>query len=208
MKKCFPEGARPVVATGVVDPAAPSWEEGDEAVWHVKYKDGDEGRHIFHAETTDRLLVFGSNGRFYTLSVSNLPGGRGMGEPVRLMVDLPNETEVIAMFPWREGRKYLVASKAGNGFIVDAADILAQTKTGKQVLNGVRIPLADFGGVDLTSIASVSLGFGGVTSPTGSVQLNDVVLQEPADPTPTRGLPDRTPAPPPALRLTRRRPES
>src|SRR6056297_2544957 len=59
----------------------------------LKFKDGDEGRFIFHAETTDRLLVFGSNGRFYTLSAANLPGGRGMGEPLRLMVDLPNEAE-------------------------------------------------------------------------------------------------------------------
>ena len=61
--------------------------------------------HIFHAETTDRLLVFGSNGRFYTLSASNLPGGRGMGEPVRLMVDLPNEAEIVALFIHRPGQK-------------------------------------------------------------------------------------------------------
>src|SRR6056297_901838 len=59
----------------------------------LKFKDGDEGRFVFHAETTDRLLVFGTNGRFYTLSAANLPGGRGMGEPLRLMVDLPNEAE-------------------------------------------------------------------------------------------------------------------
>ena len=56
-----------------------------------KYKDGDEGRFLMHAETTDKLLVFGNNGRFYTIAAANLPGGRGMGEPVRLMVDLPNE---------------------------------------------------------------------------------------------------------------------
>jgi topoisomerase-4 subunit A len=53
------------------------------------------GRFVFHAETTDKLLLFGSNGRFYTLSAANLPGGRGMGEPVRLMVDLPNEAEIV-----------------------------------------------------------------------------------------------------------------
>ncbi|MDJ0823461.1 MAG: DNA topoisomerase IV subunit A, partial [Paracoccaceae bacterium] len=61
----------------------------------LKFKDGDGPRFIFHAETTDRLLVFGSNGRFYTLSAANLPGGRGMGEPLRLMVDLPNEAEIV-----------------------------------------------------------------------------------------------------------------
>ncbi|MDX1782427.1 MAG: DNA topoisomerase IV subunit A, partial [Thalassovita sp.] len=64
----------------------------------LKFKDGDGPRFIFHAETTDKLLVFASNGRFYTLQASNLPGGRGMGEPLRLMVDLPNEAEIIDLF--------------------------------------------------------------------------------------------------------------
>ena len=102
----------------------------------VKYKDGDGPAFALHAETTDKLMIFASNGRFYTLPANNLPGGRGMGEPLRLMVDLPNEAEVITVFPWREGVKYLVASKAGDGFIVATADIQAQTKSGKQVLNG------------------------------------------------------------------------
>ncbi|MDO5633093.1 MAG: DNA topoisomerase IV subunit A [Paracoccus sp. (in: a-proteobacteria)] len=102
----------------------------------VKFRDGDGPLLALHAETTDKLMLFASNGRFYTLPAHNLPGGRGLGEPLRLMIDLPNEAEVIALFPWREGEKYLVASKAGDGFVVGAADILAQTKTGKQVLNG------------------------------------------------------------------------
>ncbi|MBU2956511.1 DNA topoisomerase IV subunit A [Paracoccus sp. 1_MG-2023] len=102
----------------------------------VKFKDGDGPGFALHAETTDKLMVFASNGRFYTLPANNLPGGRGMGEPLRLMVDLPNEAEVIAIFPWREGVKYLVASKAADGFVVNSSDILAQTKSGKQVLNG------------------------------------------------------------------------
>ncbi|GGF81731.1 DNA topoisomerase 4 subunit A [Paracoccus acridae] len=101
-----------------------------------KFKDGDGPGLAIHAETTDKLMIFASNGRFYTLPANSLPGGRGMGEPLRLMFDLPNEAEVIAMFPWREDQKYLVASKSGDGFIVAAGDILAQTKTGKQVLNG------------------------------------------------------------------------
>nr|WP_111299721.1 DNA topoisomerase IV subunit A [Paracoccus saliphilus] len=102
----------------------------------LKFKDGDGPGLALHAETTDKLMIFASNGRFYTLPANTLPGGRGMGEPLRLMIDLPNEAEVIAMFPWRAGVRYLVASKAGDGFIVGAADILAQTKSGKQVLNG------------------------------------------------------------------------
>jgi len=101
----------------------------------LKYKDGDGSRFIFHAETTDRLLVFGSNGRFYTISASTLPGGRGMGEPLRLMVDLPNEAEIISFFIHQPDRKLLVASTAGDGFVVPESDVIAQTRTGKQVLN-------------------------------------------------------------------------
>ena len=101
----------------------------------LKFKDGDGPRFIFHAETTDKLLLMGANGRFYTLGCSTLPGGRGMGEPVRLIVDLPNEAEMVAMFLHKPGRKLLVASSAGDGFVVAEDDVIAQTRTGKQVLN-------------------------------------------------------------------------
>jgi topoisomerase-4 subunit A len=101
----------------------------------LKFKDGDGPRFIFHAETTDKILVFASTGRFYTVQANNLPGGRGMGEPLRLMVDLPNEAEIIDLFIFRPGQKLLVASSEGNGFMVTADDVLAQTRTGKQVLN-------------------------------------------------------------------------
>ncbi len=101
----------------------------------LKFKDGDGPRFIFHAETTDRLLVFGTNGRFYTVSASSLPGGRGMGEPLRLMVDLPNEAEIVDIFTHQADRKLIVASTAGDGFVVNESDVIAQTRTGKQVLN-------------------------------------------------------------------------
>mgnify|MGYP000550184380 FL=1 len=101
----------------------------------LKFKDGDAPRFIFHAETTDRLLVFGDNGRFYTVSAANLPGGRGMGEPLRLMIDLPNESEIVDILVHKPGEKLIVASAEGNGFIVPEDDVLAQTRTGKQVLN-------------------------------------------------------------------------
>ncbi len=107
----------------------------------LKFKDGDGPRHVFHAETTDRLLVFGSNGRFYTLSAANLPGGRGMGEPVRLMVDLPNESAIVALRIHRPGGQLLVASSAGDGFVVPEDEVVAQTRAGKQVLN-VKAPVA------------------------------------------------------------------
>ena len=101
----------------------------------LKYKDGDEKRFVFHAETTDKLLMFGGNGRFYTMSCSELPGGRGMGEPIRLIVDLPNDANMIDLFIHQPDRKLLLASSAGDGFVVEENDIVAQTRTGKQALN-------------------------------------------------------------------------
>ena len=101
----------------------------------LKYKDGDEAQFVFHAETTDKIIVFGTNGRFYTLIADNLPGGRGMGEPLRLMIDLPNEVGIVDLFIHDPLGKRLVASMAGDGFIVPEAEIVAQTRTGRQVLN-------------------------------------------------------------------------
>jgi len=99
-----------------------------------KYKDGDAPRFVVTAETTDRLIVFGSNGRFYTIGVDRLPGGRGHGEPLRLMIDLPNEHDIVAMFPYRPGMELLVAANDGRGFVVDGEEAVAQTRAGKQVL--------------------------------------------------------------------------
>ena len=101
----------------------------------LKFKDGDGPRFTFHAETTDKILAFGANGRFYTLAASNLPGGRGMGEPVRLMVDLPNEVEIVTLLIHKPGSKLIVASTAGDGFILPEDEIVAQTRSGKQALN-------------------------------------------------------------------------
>lgn len=101
----------------------------------LKYKDGDRGRFVFHAETTDKILVFATNGRFYTLAGDRLPGGRGHGEPVRLIVDLPNDQDIVALFVHRPGAKVLVASSDGRGFVVTEDDVIAQTKNGKQALN-------------------------------------------------------------------------
>jgi topoisomerase IV subunit A len=105
------------------------------AVADQRYKEGDGPRFVVPAETTDRLMIFGSNGRFYTLGVDRLPSGRGQGEPLRLMIDLANEHEIVAMFPYRLGMKILVASGDGRGFIVDGEEVLAQTRAGKQVLS-------------------------------------------------------------------------
>ncbi len=101
----------------------------------IKYKDGDAGRFIIEAQTTDKLLVFGTNGRFYTLGCDKLPPGRGFGEPLRLMIELPNDADITSLQVYRPGIKMLVASDDGRGFIVKADDVVAQTRQGKQVLN-------------------------------------------------------------------------
>jgi len=101
----------------------------------LKFKDGDGPAIIFHAQTTDKLLALGSNGRFYTLLASNLPGGRGMGEPIRLMVDIPDEAKIVNIMPFIPNQRLLLASSAGDGFIVRHDDVIAQTKNGKQILN-------------------------------------------------------------------------
>lgn len=107
----------------------------------VKFKDGDGMAFALHAETTDRIVLMGSNGRAWTLLGANLPGGRGMGEPVRLMLEMPNEVEVSHVLVPKPGEKYLLASSEGDGFIAPAEELIASTRTGKQVLNmsdGVR----------------------------------------------------------------------
>jgi len=101
----------------------------------IKYKEGDEERFVFEAETTDKILLFATNGRFYTLGVDKLPGGRGFGEPVRLMLDLPGESEIIGLVKYEPEQKFIIASNDGHGFVVKSEDVLAQTKNGKQILN-------------------------------------------------------------------------
>ena len=101
----------------------------------VKYKDGDKGRFWLPAETTDKLVIFATNGRFYTLACDKLPGGRGHGEPVRLMLDLGNDQEIVAMFVHDAERQLLLATSDGHGFVTTEAQVVAQTRAGRQVLN-------------------------------------------------------------------------
>jgi topoisomerase IV subunit A len=106
-----------------------------DAAAELKYKEGDEARLVVHAETTDKILVFGTNGRFYTLSPDKLPSARGHGEPIRLMIDLGNEQDIVALKVQKPGAKLVVASSLGYGFVVAEDDVVAQTRAGKQVLN-------------------------------------------------------------------------
>ena len=101
----------------------------------IAFKADDGPKFSFPAETTSKCLVFATNGRFYTLDAAKLPGGRGHGEPIRLFADMEQEADLIAVFPHQGGRKFLVASAQGRGFVVPEDECLGNTRKGKQVLN-------------------------------------------------------------------------
>jgi topoisomerase-4 subunit A len=102
----------------------------------LKFKEGDHAQHIVQCETTDKLLLFASDGRAFTLDAHKLPGGRGHGEPIRLQVDMGDIDEAVALFVYEEGAKRLVASHEGYGFIAPESEMLATKRSGKQILNG------------------------------------------------------------------------
>lgn len=101
----------------------------------LKHKEGDEEQFHLMGQTTDKLLLFASNGKFYTLPCDKIPKGKGFGEPVRLMIDLENDADIIDMQIYAPDVSLLIASDAGKGFIVEAGEVMAQTRSGKQVLN-------------------------------------------------------------------------
>ncbi|MDX3901187.1 MAG: DNA topoisomerase IV subunit A [Sphingobium sp.] len=101
----------------------------------LKFKEGDGPMFAFHAHTTDKLLMATSTGRIYTLGADKLPGGRGFGDPVRLMVDMDNDARIVALMPARAGDRLLLAASDGRGFIASVTDIMAETRKGKQVVN-------------------------------------------------------------------------
>ncbi len=101
----------------------------------VAFKADDALKFAFLAETTSKCLIFASNGRFYTIEAGKLPGGRGHGEPVRLLIDLEQDGDLVSVMPYAGGHKFLVAGRQGNGFVVSEDECLANTRKGKQVLN-------------------------------------------------------------------------
>jgi topoisomerase-4 subunit A len=107
----------------------------DKAVADLKFKEGDGPRFAVHTQSTDKILVFGTNGRFYTLGCDRLPSARGHGEPIRLMIELGNDYDIVQVLVHKGGRKFLVASDAARGFVVPEDEVVAQTKNGKQALN-------------------------------------------------------------------------
>jgi topoisomerase-4 subunit A len=101
----------------------------------LSFKADDALDHAFFAETTSKIMVFATNGRFYTIEAAKLPGGRGHGEPIRLFIELEQQAEIVDVFRYQGGRKLLVASKQGRGFIVPEDECVANTRKGKQILN-------------------------------------------------------------------------
>lgn len=101
----------------------------------LKFKEGDKLGFIVAAETTDKLLIFASDGRFFTIGCDKLPGARGHGEPLRLMLDLDDKTDIIDIFPHKAGTKRVIASKEGYGFILPEEEAVSFRRAGKQVLN-------------------------------------------------------------------------
>jgi topoisomerase IV subunit A len=101
----------------------------------LKFKEGDGPAFAFHAQTTDKLLLAADDGRFFTLGSDKLPGGRGFGEPVRLMIDIPENVAILTLFPAQKDTKLLLAASDGKGFIAKAEDVVAETRKGRQVVN-------------------------------------------------------------------------
>jgi topoisomerase-4 subunit A len=100
----------------------------------IKYREGDRERFWLHAETTDKLMLFATDGRFFTLDCAKLPGGRGNGEAIRSFIDLPPEADIVSMFVHREGRRLLLASASGHGFVTAEDDAVALRRSGKHVM--------------------------------------------------------------------------
>jgi topoisomerase-4 subunit A len=107
----------------------------DAGLEKLTFKADDSLKYAIKGQTTDKLVLFATNGKFYTFDASALPGGRGQGEPVRLMIDLEEADDILEGFVHKPGRKLLVASNVGNGFIVAEEEVVAQTRKGKQILN-------------------------------------------------------------------------
>ncbi|MBL8543047.1 MAG: DNA topoisomerase IV subunit A [Hyphomonadaceae bacterium] len=109
---------------------------------NLQFKEGDAAQHIVRCETTDKLLLFASDGRAFTLDAHKLPGGRGHGEPVRLSIELGDIDEAVALFKYEEGAKRVVASHEGYGFLIAESEMVASKRSGKQILNGRAIAAA------------------------------------------------------------------
>jgi topoisomerase-4 subunit A len=129
-----------------------------EQVGELKWREGDEPFIHFHAQTTDRLALFASNGRVYTLAGDKLPSARGFGEPVRLFIDLDAEVDIVQLLVVRPEMKLLIASSDGKGFVTSGEATLAETRKGKQLVNvrpGARVAVVRLAPVGADAVAVV-----------------------------------------------------
>ncbi|MDZ7823697.1 MAG: DNA topoisomerase IV subunit A [Ahrensia sp.] len=99
------------------------------------FKEGDALKLAFHAQSTDKIVVFTTGGKFYTIGADRLPGGRGHGEPIRLIVDMDNDADILTAFVHNAGRKLFLSSNIGNGFVIPEIEVIATTRKGKQIMN-------------------------------------------------------------------------
>jgi topoisomerase-4 subunit A len=124
----------------------------------LKFKEGDGPAFAFHAQTTDKILLAAEDGRFFTLGADKLPGGRGFGEPVRLMIDLPDGIGIVNLFPARADERVLLAASDGKGFLAKSSEIIAETRKGRQVVNvrsGAKLLVARIVGAGHDYVAAV-----------------------------------------------------
>ncbi len=124
----------------------------------LKFKDGDGPAFAFHAQTTDKILLAAEDGRFFTLASDKLPGGRGFGEPVRLLIDLSDGIGIVNLFPAKADERILLAASDGKGFVAKSADIVAETRKGRQVVNvrsGAKLSVARLIGAGHDYVAAV-----------------------------------------------------
>lgn len=105
----------------------------------LAFKEGDRLKIAFPAVTTDKIVIMSTGGKFFTLTANDLPGGRGHGEPIRILVDMDNDQDILTAFVYKPDEKLLLASHMGNGFIASQTDIIATTRKGKQIMN-VKLP--------------------------------------------------------------------
>ena len=124
----------------------------------LKFKEGDGPKIAFHAQTTDKLLLATASGRVFTLGADKLPGGRGFGDPVRSLVDMDDQGDIVALFPARAGSELLLAASDGRGFVAAVSDVIAETRKGKQVVNvraGSRLTVVHVIAAEADSVAVV-----------------------------------------------------
>ena len=107
----------------------------DHDVAEIKFKDGDELLFIHETMSDEKLLIFSSNGKFYTIEASQLPSGRGYGDPLKLLIDLKDDDKIISLYSFSHAGELVIASKYGYGFIVSFEDLISNRKAGKQILN-------------------------------------------------------------------------